>query len=275
MVNSTVYELFRKGSRTYFYSSVFFPKRVRAEVFILYGFVRKADNFVDAVPQDAEGFRHFRSLYEDSKKGRVTGDIVIDLFAHLMKKRRIKNEWVEAFLDSMEADISKHRYSTLDETEQYMYGSAEAVGLMMCALMGLPEKSHHYARLLGRAMQYINFIRDINEDIKLNRLYLPVEELNKFGLENLNEEHTSLKPEQFRKFMRRQIRQYCSWQKEAEKGFSYIPRLYLIPIKTAADMYYWTAKRIADDPFIVYKRKVKPSIVRIVWTIINNSVFLT
>lgn len=275
MVNSTVYELFRKGSRTYFYSSVFFPKRIRAEVFILYGFVRKADNYVDAVPQDAEGFRHFRKLYEDSRAGLVTGDIVIDLFAQLMKKRKIKDEWVEAFLDSMEADITKSRYGTLAETEKYMYGSAEVVGLMMCALMSLPEKSYQYARLLGRAMQYINFIRDIKEDIGLNRRYLPEEEMRKFGLDCIDEKHASDNPEQFRKFMRRQIRQYCSWQKEAEKGFSYIPRLYLIPIKTAADMYYWTARQIAEDPFIVYKRKVKPSIVRIVWTILNNSVFLT
>ena len=60
MTNSTIYSLFKKGSKTYFYSTIFFPKKVKEEVFILYSFLRKADDYVDAIPQDAEGFYDFR-----------------------------------------------------------------------------------------------------------------------------------------------------------------------------------------------------------------------
>ncbi|MGE4453850.1 MAG: hypothetical protein AB7D92_04890 [Sphaerochaeta sp.] len=56
---------------------------------------------------------------------------------------------------------------------------------------------------------------------------------------------------------------YQGWQKEAEKGYSYIPRRYRIPIMTAADMYCWTASEIAKDPFIVFHRQVKPPKFRI------------
>ncbi|MFP4301728.1 MAG: squalene/phytoene synthase family protein, partial [Spirochaetaceae bacterium] len=64
MTDAIHYETFKSGSKTYFNSSVFFPRDVREDVFVLYGFVRVADNYVDQVPQDAEGFYEFRRAYE-------------------------------------------------------------------------------------------------------------------------------------------------------------------------------------------------------------------
>lgn len=262
-------EIFKSGSRTYHTSSIFFPKEVKEDVFRLYAFVRVADNFVDDIPQDEEGFHTFVAKYHSALEGRASGDIVIDSFVALMKKRGFQRSWVEAFLESMAMDLTKSTYSTLDETLHYIYGSAEVIGLFMARIMELPEESYDAARMLGRSMQYINFLRDIDEDLSLGRTYIPLEGS---GLESLDPVHTMARLDTFNSFIRGELERYLAWQKEAEEGFHYIPRRYRIPIKTASDMYNWTARRIMKDPSIVYRKKMKPSVPRIVGKIIVNAV---
>ena len=270
MVDSQIYNLFKKGSRTYFYSSIFFPSPVRNNVFVLYSFVRKADNFVDAVPQDASGFYKFKKEFEESCTGKRSDDIVIESFTSLMKRSGIKKEWVDSFLESMEMDITKHSYKTIDDAVKYMYGSAEVIGLMMSRLLCLKDGHEYSARMLGRAMQYINFLRDINEDNSLGRLYIPEDIMMKYNLKTLTLEESKSKKKEFTIMMQSEIARYLEWQREGEKGFTYIPKFLLIPIKTASDMYRYTAKVIYRDPFVIYRKKVKPSIFRILFQTLLN-----
>jgi 15-cis-phytoene synthase len=266
-MQNLIYTTFKKGSTTYFNSSLFFPKSIKNDVFILYGFVRKADDYVDAVPQEADGFYTFKDMYRKALEGKKTNDIIIDSFVELMKKKPFDPQWIDAFLRSMELDLKKNRYENMDELLEYIYGSAEVIGLMMSVIMGLNPASFQYARYLGRSMQFINFIRDIKEDLGFGRTYLP---FSNTGLKSLDRDHTLKKEETFIKFIREQIGQYLEWQTEAEKGFLHIPRRYLVPVKTASDMYKWTADEIYKNPFIVYERKVKPVKSKIIFTILKN-----
>ncbi len=262
---------FKNGSKTYFNSSIFFPKRIRDRVFILYAFVRTADNYVDCIPQDAEEFYRFRESYRAAVNGCPAGNPVIDEFVLLSRDAGFEQEWTEAFLASMEMDLKKQRYNSLPEVLEYIYGSAEVIGLFMAALMDLDPASRHSARMLGRSMQYINFIRDIAEDLEYGRQYLPA---GGYDLPSLSQEDAAAHREQFTACIRGHIRTYHEWRKEAEQGFTYIPLRYLIPIKTASDMYKWTAEEIYKDPFIVYKKKVKPKKTRIYLTIAANTLLL-
>ena len=264
-------ETFKKGSKTYFNSSLFFPKSVREDVFILYAFVRTADDFVDTIPQDPNRFYDFRNRYEASRNGKLCGDVIIDSFTDLAARKRFDPAWTDAFLDSMEMDLTKTVYTTLEETLRYIYGSAEVIGLYMARIMGLPGESHHAAKMLGRAMQYINFIRDIDEDISLGRTYLPLSDSGLTSLQKRDVAASESQIERFTSFIRNNIDLYYTWQKEAEGGYQYIPRRYLIPIKTAADMYGWTASVIRENPLVVYEKKVKPSKLRILFTVFKNT----
>ncbi|MBN1686033.1 MAG: phytoene/squalene synthase family protein, partial [Spirochaetales bacterium] len=246
--------------------SIFFPKSVRDDVFILYAFVRTADNYVDEVPQDPAGFSTFRRMYLESLDGRKSGNLVIDSFVDLMKRKDFSPQWVEAFLHSMEMDLSVKTYPTLEDTLEYIHGSAEVIGLFMANIMGLPRESHHAAMMLGRAMQYINFIRDIDEDNSLGRTYLPI---SRTALQSLRREQ--MDRDEFIRYIRENIELYRQWQRQAETGYSYIPHRYLVPIKTAADMYGWTAGIIYENPLVVFERKVKPSRTRIVVKILVNA----
>jgi len=270
LVNKTIHSIFKNGSKTYFYSSIFFPKKVKEDVFVLYSFVRKADDYVDSIPQQKAEFFEFIDKYEQARNGALVNDVVIDSFVDLLERKNIKYEWVDAFLHSMEMDLSISTYNTIQDLKEYLYGSAEVVGLMMAKILGLPTKAYPAARYLGRAMQFINFIRDIDEDILLGRTYFPQVDLEKFNLSSLEYKYTREYPLEFKGFIKAQIDRYITWQEKAENGFRFIPMRYLIPIKTASDMYKWTANQISEKPFIVYNKKVKPSIKKIVSQVVTN-----
>jgi phytoene synthase len=258
---------FKQGSRTYFNSSLFFPREVRRDVFALYGFVRVADNFVDSVPQDPDGFYGFKEAYERALKEGSIGDPIIDAFVQLGRRKSFDPAWTDAFLHSMELDLSKKEYNRLEETLEYIYGSAEVIGLYMAKVMDLVPESFPHAERLGRSMQYINFIRDIDEDRTLGRRYLPLEGT---PLKSLDKGYVQNHPGEFDEFLRHHLDKYRIWQREAEEGFRYIRRRYLIPIKTASDMYNWTARTIEENPMVVFERKVKPSKTRIWATVLAN-----
>lgn len=264
LIDEKIYSIFKRGSKTYFYSTLFFPPKVRRDVFILYSFLRKADDYVDRIPQDTEGFYDFVERYRAASSGEKTGDVVVDSFVELSARKSFNKEWTEAFLRSMEMDITVSSYRTMADLEEYLLGSSEVVGLFMASIMGLDTDSYPHARYLGRAMQYVNFIRDIAEDIELGRLYFPLTELERFDLESLDLSEIRGREDDFRSFLRTQIDIYRDWQRRAEEGYRYIPYRYLVPIKTAADMYLWTSRIIERDPLIVYRRKVRPSRGRVV-----------
>ena len=202
------YATFRQGSRTYFNSSLFFPKEVRRDVFVLYGFVRVADNFVDSVPQDPDGFHRFKDAYLNARNAGPMGDPIIDAFVELDRRKDFDPAWTEAFLHSMELDLGKKEYDSLEETLEYIYGSAEVIGLYMAKLLDLAPASYPHAQMLGRSMQYINFIRDIAEDRTLGRRYLPLEGTS---LESLEGGYVRSHPDRFQEFLRRHLDRYRTW----------------------------------------------------------------
>jgi phytoene synthase len=245
--------IFKKGSITYYNSTLLFPREIRRDVTKLYAFVRVFDDLVDSVPQKVKEFYSLRELYYKELDNGSSGNVVLSNFVELMRRRGFEEEWVEAFLNSMESDLKKKVYYTIDETLSYMWGSAEVVGLMMMKILNLRDEAAYYARMLGRAMQYLNFIRDVREDMEMGRQYLPVNEMKEFKVSSLLECN-----EAFKEFMRFNLKRYFSFQKEAERGYHMIPSRYLIAVKTAADMYKWTARRIMADPCVVHRMKVRP-----------------
>lgn len=261
-------EIFKKASKTYYNSSRYFPADKREEVFTLYAFVRVADDFVDRVPADPDGFYRFKADWERAWGGERTGNAIVDDMADLARKRHFDPEWTTAFLRSMEWDLTKKNYDTLQETLDYIYGSAEVIGLYMARILQLPAEADPGARLLGRAMQYINFIRDMDEDRRvLGRRYLPLEDT---GLADISLQEAQRRPEAFRRFVNLHADRYLEWQRGAEAAYHYLPPAFRWPIMTASDMYVWTVETIRKDPFLVFRRQVKPNKFRVMAAYLRN-----
>lgn len=266
-------EIFKKGSTTYYWSSKFFPKKARADVFKLYSYVRVMDNYVDEQPAQPKKLELSEKLRQDLMKNDTNQSLqfkkypslspdevrVVQNIVELTKKFDFEEEWLQAFFKSMKWDAQGKKYETLDDTTTYIYGSAEVIGLMMCKILQLPKESYPAAQVQGRAMQFINFLRDIQEDNSLGRCYFPRQDLERFDLSDISRKTAILHKKHFKEFMWFELRRYEQWQKEASEGFSYIPKRQRIAINTAVAGYNWTALQIKNDPFIVFERKVKPS----------------
>jgi 15-cis-phytoene synthase len=262
--------IFRNGSKTYYTSSLFFSKKINHEVLILYSFLRTADDYVDLIPQQKDEFFKFKSQILDSIEGKIVDNQIAMDFAELFHRKKFEKEWVISFFEAMESDLGKVNMKTLKETEKYMYGSAEVVGLFMAKILDLEKDSYKYAKLLGKSMQYINFIRDFKEDLSLGRTYLPLDEAKKFNLDNLKISTVEKNKEYFEMFIKKQIDHFFLWDRQAREGFKFIDKKNLIPIKTAQDSYLWTAKKIYNDPLIILRKKIKPSKLRIIMFAFKN-----
>ncbi len=262
-------QIFQQASSTYYFSAKLFPTQVREDVTKLYSFVRVADDYVDSIPQQADKFYQLRKHWHaaqnnssffvrhssfDSIDQRVVKNIV-----HLTLKYKFGPNWIESFLDAMQSDLDFAPFKSLEDTLRYTHGSAEIIGLMMAKIMGLTEESFETAKLQGRAMQWLNFVRDIEEDNQLGRQYFPRQDLEKFRLTDLNMQTAHANPEDFKKFIHFQLNRYHTWQSEAQKGYKYIPESLLVPLQTAVEKYNLTAEQIDQDPLIVFRAKVKPN----------------
>lgn len=271
-------QVFRGGSKTYFNSSLFFEPKLRQKIVVLYAFVRTADDIVDGsggLETKKQLFDQFCDYYQQAQAEKFVDPnylhhLVITSFVTLQKQNGFDPTWTEAFLGSMRADVEGVKYKTWFDTTKYIYGSANVIGLYMAKLLDLPPESYPSAQKLGMAMQLINFIRDIKEDISLGRSYFPTEILSKLGFETFDEQALKKHPERFEELISQLLAVFDQWQKQGEAGFEYIPKKYLVPIKTASDVYKWTAKTIKNQPQIVFQKKVKPSKIRILAYAISN-----
>lgn len=277
MNKSVSYEIFKNGSTTFFTATLFFPAEQKKAVFDLYAFVRVFDDFVDCVPAQKTNYFNLKVEYQAVLKGETPvpsvseeNSEVVRNFVKLQKEFGFEQKWIESFFESMETDLTKTIYATLEETERYIYGSAEVIGLMMAKIMKLEEASYPAAQALGKAFQYMNMIRDVADDLALGRTYLPESEYIKFGLVEVSKSEAKAKPEKFNEFIRAQIQIYEQWREQAKNGFHFIPPRYLVPIKIALNLFDDTIEKISKNPQIIFESKIKPKKVKIATTVIKQ-----
>jgi phytoene synthase len=183
------YEACRKlnanHGKTYYLASLLLPPAKRPHVWALYGFARCADEFVDSLTDpDPDALLTWGANFLDSlSSGQRPDHPAAFAMINTMRRWAIPRQHVEAFLESMQMDITITSYPTYKDLEQYMYGSAAVIGLQMLPILEpqSPEAASR-ARALGEAFQMSNFIRDVGEDLKRGRVYLPQEDLDTFGV---------------------------------------------------------------------------------------------
>lgn len=259
------FELFRKHSRTYFSSSLLFPTDIRQDVAILYSFVRIPDELVDnPVADPASELATYRRQFTEALAGTPAPSPVIAEFVDLMKRKEIPAQVPLDFLSAMAMDLTTSRYQSFHDLQHYTYGSAETVGLMMASLMGVDSRFHPHARLLGLSMQLTNFIRDIGEDFARGRLYLPLEDLDRFGLDS-SSWSPDVDPGRFGALIRFEIGRIRDIQREAEMGFPGIPLASRRAVQMASELYLEVLDAIARDPMVVWRRSLKPNAARLMW----------
>jgi phytoene synthase len=169
-------------SRTFYTASVLLPTAIRRSVWALYAFCRVSDDVVDRPkrnPREALQVWRERALSPHPPKD----DLVALAWADTRARHRIPLLYAEQLLDGIARDLETMRYATFTDLATYSYGVASTVGLMAMHIVGFsgPE-AVPYAVRLGVALQLTNILRDVGEDWRAGRLYLPLEELAAFDL---------------------------------------------------------------------------------------------
>ena len=174
----------RLHSRSFHAASLMLPKAVRDPASVLYGFCRLADDAVDVHGGRAEAIQRLHERLARAYAGRPLPEPADRALAAVLLRHGIPRELPERLLEGLAWDAEGRRYATLDELLHYAARVAGTVGAMMCLLMGV-RSAEALARAcdLGVAMQLSNIARDVGEDARMGRLYLPLQWLHEAGLD--------------------------------------------------------------------------------------------
>lgn len=176
--------LLRNGSKTFYAASFLLPRWLREPASALYAFCRLADDCVDVDGGNLKAIDDLRSRLDRAYHGRASTSAVDRAFAATVRTFNVPRELPEALLAGLEWDATGRRYQNIGELNAYAARVAGTVGAMMAVLMGV-RAPHLVARAcdLGIAMQLTNIARDVGEDARLGRIYLPLDWMREAGID--------------------------------------------------------------------------------------------
>ena len=254
--------------KTYYLATLLLPKNKRPYVHALYGFARYADEIVDDLastltPQEkADALRSWSTgVLEDLKKG-TSSDHIGRALVDTAKKFGIPHQHFVDFLHSMEMDLTITEYQNYEALLEYVYGSAAVIGLEMVPVLGYSdERAFEAAKKLGIAFQLANFIRDVSEDLDRGRVYLPLDELARFGVDRAMLERRVLTPE-IVEALKFQIARVRSLQEEADIGIAYLDKTSRPCIRAASELYCGIVDEVEAIGYDIFNKRAKTSTAR-------------
>lgn len=261
----------RKYGTSYYFATQFFPREVREGIYAVYAFARIPDEIVDGKAkidkaETTARLEDWRNCWRSSMDAGGSDDCVMNAIVHYFHKFKIPGEEGEAFLKSMFMDEERETYETYAELEEYMYGSAGVIGLMVTRIVGYStDTAFSYAVKLGYAFQLTNFLRDIREDYEeLGRVYMPQDELRRFGLTN-EDISERVWDERFVDFMKFQIERNRQIYREALPG---IPMLHLrgrLAVRISYVLYKAILSEVERVNYNIYKGRVRTNFKQKLW----------
>jgi phytoene synthase len=232
----------RDNGTTYYWGTMLLPPERRRHVYAVYALCRLADDIVDApaatqgdnVPATAAALAAFRDRVGEVLDGGPTGDPVLAAIGDSFRRCAIPRENVDRFFGAMAHDLTTTTYETWDDLVAYMEGSAAVIGEMMLpVLRPRSPEAFEPARALGFAFQLTNFLRDIGEDLDRGRVYVPQEDLRRFGANPWARKVTPA----WRELMRFEIARNRELYAQADAGIPMLPPSSARCVATARQLY--------------------------------------
>ncbi len=251
----------KKSGTTYYWSTNILPRVKRHHVHALYGFCRYADDIVDdlgstaTTDQRAAALKAFGDqFFNDLDSGR-SDDRVLKAVVHTVRAFDIDVECFRRFLRSMTMDLTVQTYETYADLQHYMDGSAAVIGEMMLPILEPRDidAARPHARDLGDAFQLTNFLRDVAEDMDRQRVYIPQEDLAKFGADP----HRRTVDAAWQDVMRFEIARCRELYTSADIGTAMLPQVSQRCIQAARDLYSGILDKIEEVNYDVFTERVR------------------
>ena len=253
-------QLNRRYGTTYYWSTHLLPPVKRHHVHALYGFCRYADDIVDdlgstATPEQRQAaLTDFGDRFFVDLAGGASDDLVLKAVVHTVKAFDIDPDCFRRFLRSMAMDFTVETYETFEDLLDYMDGSAAVIGEMMLPILEpTSQDAYGHARDLGIAFQLSNFWRDVAEDLDRGRVYVPQEDLRKFGADPWKRQAT---PE-WCDLMAFEIARTRRYYESADLGIPMLPPTSARCIRGARMLYSGILYEIEKAGYDVFARRVR------------------
>jgi len=257
--------------KTYYLATLLLPPGKRPYVHALYGFARYADEIVDDLAstlsdqEKADWLGSWGDAFlADLDKGR-SDDPVCRAVVDTVRRWEIPREYFEAFLHSMRMDLTVTEYRTYEDLYEYVYGSAAVIGLQMVPILEPSDQTaYDYAMKLGVSFQLANFVRDVSEDLDRGRVYLPMEELERFGVTREVLMQRTATPE-VKAALRHQIDRVKRLELESRPGIDMLHPSSRDCIDAARVLYCGIADEVVHIDYEVFKKRATVPMKQRLW----------
>lgn len=250
----------KNSKSSFYYAFNLLPAIKRDAMNIVYAFCRETDDIVD------ENNDKLDSKYQKLVKWRTELEnafenkseyLLLNKFANVSKQFNIPHEHCFELIKGMEMDLIKNRYKNFDELYQYCYRVASTVGLICVEIFGYKhESAKQFAIDLGIALQLTNIIRDVSKDAKENRIYLPLDELERFGYS----EEDILKRNynyNFIELMEFQSSRAKSYFENATRDLDLDDKPSMFAARAMQHIYFKLLEKIVNAKYDVYNKNIK------------------
>ncbi len=253
--------LTREFGTTYFWGAALLPMARRRHVYAVYALCRLADDIVDDTLIDDSSragtrarLTAFASSFRSALAAGDSDDPVMAAVADTVTRAGIDPECFDRFFGAMAMDLTTTSYKTWDDLLGYMEGSAAVIGEMMLPVLEpTSAKARDGARALGLAFQLTNFLRDIDEDLDRGRVYVPQEDLHRYGVDI---DARTVTP-QWRAMMTFEIARNRSLYDVADTGIPLLPPASARCVGTARVLYARILDRIEAAGYDVFAERVR------------------
>ncbi|WP_421774700.1 phytoene/squalene synthase family protein [Gracilimonas sp.] len=256
----------KKYAKTFYMATRFLPNEKQRGIFAIYGLCRYLDDLVDeaedlihdekiTVDLVDEKLETFKQRLIDVYDGMIVDDPILTAFSDTLKKYQISIDLPFLLIDGVKTDLVKNRFKDFEEVYDYSYKVASVVGLMTSEVFGyVDNKALDYAVELGIAMQLTNILRDIGEDLRRGRIYIPQNELKEFGIQEEELFSYSLDAK-FKSLMEFQIERAREYYGKADKGIALLSSDSRLPVYLARHNYGRILDKIEENDYNVFDQR--------------------
>jgi len=260
-------------AKSFYFAAKFLPKPKRKAVYPIYAFCRHVDDEIDEIGEGKESdaietIKKWKSYLQDVYQGTANGEqqtangeekLVFNAWKDLLKTYKIPKNLPLELMQGVLMDTQIKRYETFDELYIYCYRVASTVGLMSSEILGYSDEiALYYAEAMGIAMQLTNILRDVKEDAAMGRIYLPQEDLRKFGV-SAEQILAGVMNANFIELMKFEIARARDFYRKGEKGIAFLEKDSRFTVLLASRIYSRILDEIERQNYDVFSRRAHTS----------------
>jgi phytoene synthase len=260
----------RTRAKNFYYAFLLLTAQQRKAMCAIYAFMRYCDDLSDQPGATRAALERWRGELEDALEGRFSGHPVWPAFHHTVRRFGIPHDYFRAMIDGVVSDLDPRRFETFDQLRLYCYQVASVVGLTTIHIFGFDTPTAlPLAEKCGVAFQLTNILRDIKEDADRGRIYLPAEDLRRFGVTE-EDLRAGKRNAAFLGLMRHEAARARAYYEESRPLLDLIHPRSRRALWALISIYSRLLERIESSGYDVFSRRVRLSALEKSWIVLRG-----